>query len=274
MRNVRLTSQKQEITNTKIDKISEGLPELNDLIKKINLLPKDWEKFLRESRVFIETLDLKLLSEMEKQGISILPCSKYLELCPDDVLIFNEKFRRLAPKLIERMGLNLETDGLENAQFQIRVLYEQNLALRNIINIFQQFKGFNNPEQSFVLNKPLQTIGFNADTTLNLVGFRVIEILTSNKIPIERVRICPICQDIFWAKRTESPACSDPHVIAVNAGKTRNRKNLEEFQKQREKLKKLDSKFGREHPLVLRQVELVKKLHNKIQEKVKKYGNL
>lgn len=266
--------ENQEISNTKIDKISEGSSELNELIEKINLLPKDWEKFLKESRVFINELELKLRSEMQRRNIFFLPCEKYLEVCPNEVSFYNERFRRLAQQLIEKMGLNLETDALENAQFKIKVLYEQNLTLRNIINIFQQFKEFNNPNQGFQLNKPLKTIGFNSDTTLELQGFQVIEILKRNNIPIERVRVCPICNDIFWAQRTESPACSPSHVIAVNTGKSRIRKKLEDINKQKEKLKKLEAKFSREHPLVLKQLKLVGKLKNKIEEKEKKYGTV
>lgn len=268
-------SENQEISNTKIDKISKGSTELNELIEKINLLPKDWEKFMQDSGKLIKQFESEIYTAMRKKGIGTVFYWQYSELCPDVVLTYSKKFRQLiSPKLVERMKSKPEIEGLINSQFELCVLYDQNLALRNIINIFQQFKGFNNPEQTFILNKPLQTIGFNPDTTLNLIGFRVIEILKRNNIPVERVRICPICQDIFWAKRSESPACSDSHVIAVNAGKTRNRKNLEDFHKQREKLKKLDSKFSREHPLVLKQLELVKKLHNKIQEKVQKYGTL
>lgn len=258
-------SQKQKINNTDIDKISEGSPELNKLIEKINLLPKDWQKFELDSGKLIKQWEAEIREAGAKD--EILP--------PDFFSNYAKKFHNLiAPKLAEKMNRKPEEKGLVNAQRELRVLYEQNLALRNIINIFQQFKEYNNPEQSFMLNKPLQTIVFNPDTTLNLIGSEVIEILKRNNIPIERVRICPICQDIFWAKRSESPACSDSHVIAVNTGKTRIRKNLDDFRKQREKLKKLHSKFSQEHHLVLKQLELVKKLHNKIQEKVKKYGNL
>jgi hypothetical protein len=258
-------TQKQEISNTGIDKISKGWAELNELIEKINLLPKDWEKFMQDSGKLIKQWEAEIREAGAKD--EILP--------PEFFSNYAKKFHNLiAPKLAEKMNRKPEEKDLLSAQFELRVLYDQNLALRNIINIFQQFKECNNPEGTGALNKPLQTIGFNPDTTLNLSGFEVIEILKRNNIPIERVRVCPICQDIFWAKRKESPACSDSHVIAVNTGKTRIRKNLEDFHKQREKLKKLDSKFSREHPLVLKQLELVKKLHNKIQEKVKKYGTL
>ncbi len=260
-------SQKQKISNTEIDKISEGSPELNKLIEKINLLPKDWQKFELDSGNLIKQWE----SEIREAG------AKDKVLPPTFSLNYGKKFRQLiSPELAERMNRKPEEKGLINAQFELRVLYGQNLALRNIINIFQQFKEYNNPEVTFMLNKPLQTIGFNPDTTVNLTGFEVIEILKRNNIPVERVRVCPVekCQKIFWAKRTESPACSDSHVIAVNAGKTRIRKNIDDFHKQREKLKKLDSTFSREHPSVLKQLELVKKLHKKIQEKVKKYGTL
>lgn len=258
-------NQKQEISNTGIDKISEGSTELNELIEKINLLPKDWEKFMQDSGKLIKQWDAEIREAGAKdENLPLEFSSNYAK-----------KFRQLiALKLAEKMNRKPEEMGLINSQFELRVLYEQNLALRNIINIFQQFKEFNNPEQTFMLNKPLQTIGFNPDTTLNLIGFGVIEILKRNNIPVERVRVCPICQEIFWAKRKESPACSDSHVVAVNTGKTRIRKNLEDFHKQREKLKKLDSKFSREHPLVLKQLELVKKLRSKIQEKVQKYGTV
>lgn len=258
-------SQKREISNTKIDKISEGLPELNELIKKINLLPKDWRKFELDSEKLIKQWEVEFRVAGE-QG-KILP--------PTFFLSYGKKFRRLIkPELAKIMERKPEQKGLHNARHEIRVLNEENLALRDIINLFQQFKEYNNPEQGFFLSKPLQIISFNPDSTLELQGFRVMEILKNNNVPIERVRICPICKDIFWAKRIESPACSDSHVIAVNTGKTRIRKKLQELQNQRERLKKLDSKFSRKHPLVLKQLELVEKLHNKIQEKVSKYGTL
>lgn len=264
-------SEKQEISNTENDKISKGSAELNELIKKINLLPKDWEKFLKESRVFIDRLNLELHSEMQKQEIGFLPCSKFSELCPDDVLIFSERFRRLAPKLIERMGLNLETDGLENAQFQVKVLYEQNLALRNIIHIFQQFKEFNNPKQTFMLNKPLQTIGFNADSTLNLVGFRVMEILKRENIPIERVRVCPICRDVFWAKRSESPACSTSHVNTFNRRLGRIRESVKELRKHLQNLEKLQTNLSPENRLISEQKQKNIKLAESIKRRKEKW---
>lgn len=258
-----------------MENVKDCPKELDELIISINLLPKDWERFLINSQELIKQFDSEIHAAMKQNGIGTVFYWQYSQLCPDAVSTYSKRFRRLIdPKLVERMKSKPEVEGITNSQFELRVLYEQNLALRNIINIFKQFKEFNNPEQTFMLNKPLQTIGFNPDTTINLMGFRVIEILKTNNIPIERVRVCPICQDIFWAKRIESPACSDSHVIAVNTGKTRIRKKLKDFHKQREKLKKLDSKFSREHPLVLKQLELVKKLHDKIQEKEKKYGSL
>lgn len=258
-------SQKQEISITDIDKISEGSPELNKLIEKINLLPEDWQKFELDSEKLIKQWGAEIREAGAKDRI----------LPPEFSSNYAKKFRNLiAPGLAEKMNRKPEETSLINAQREIRVLYDQNLALRNIINIFQQFKECNNPEGIGHLNKPLQTIGFNPDTTLNIMGFEVIEILQRNNIPVERVRVCPICQNIFWAKRIESPACSDSHVIAVNTGKTRIRKNLDNFHKQIEKLKKLDSTFSREHPSVLKQLELVRKLRKKIQLKEKKYGTV
>jgi hypothetical protein len=208
-----------------------------------------------------------------------------------------KKFNQLvSPELAKEIKYTVKRNGFKNVKFQLDRLVNEKRILLEIINFFKIWEQDTNPaafvdselfnlDTGDISNNPLSfnpysnfskatsAFTFNKDTSLQLLSFRVLDILTRKGFPVARIRICPICQKIFWAQRVESPACSK-HISAVNSGKTRIREALEEFQQQREKLKKLNSQFGQEHPLFLKQLELVKKLHNKIQEKVKKYGTV
>jgi hypothetical protein len=257
--------------------ISTGSAEFNDLLELINLLPKDWETFERESRNLIKQWETEILKEMRKVGKHTVFYWEYSQLFPGLTAKYSSRFRQLiAPKLAEEMNRKPEEMGLENAKFELQVLYEQKLALKNIIQLFQMFKKSNDPYQTFRLDKPLKTIGFHEDTTIDLIGFRVIETLKRNNIPIERVRECPVCEDIFWVKRIEKnsdfiPYCSESCGNTFNTRRTRVRKLEKEFEQQLEKLRKLQTSSA-PNELITKQNEQVIKIAEKINQRKIKYG--
>lgn len=106
----------------------------------------------------------------------------------------------------------------------------------------------------------------------NLSGLPLI--LQKEAIPVFRIRICPVCQRFFWAKRLESPACSETHVNTFNAWKTRIRKSEAELDKEIKNLEKLKSNLSPENSLIRQQNQKVIKLSEKIQRRKKKYGTL
>ena len=140
-----------------------------------------------------------------------------------------------------------------------------------------------NPQNSvgriYSFNQKMRGIRFSG--TLDLKGGFIRpdisglpEVFDKQDIPPERIRKCPVCQNIFWAKRLESPDCSDSHVNTFNAWKTRIRKSEADLNKETEKLEKLQSKFKPEHPLIQQQREKITKLSGKIQRRKNKYGTL
>ncbi len=63
-----------------------------------------------------------------------------------------------------------------------------------------------------------------------------INILERENIPFFRIRLCPICENIFWAKRLDSKTCGKEKCVGELSGKTYHRENKDERNsKKREK---------------------------------------
>jgi len=117
-------------------------------------------------------------------------------------------------------------------------------------------------------------LGIRFIGTLNLVGGYIRPDLSGlplifelEDIPPERIRKCPICQNIFWAKRIDSPTCSERCLNTFNGRNTRIRKLENE-------IKKLQANSNLSSAAIRLKEEKTSKLQGKINQRKKKYGTL
>ncbi len=92
-------------------------------------------------------------------------------------------------------------------------------------------------------------------------------IFQKEDIPLARIRICPVCKSIFWAKRIDSPTCSEKCLNTFNQRNTRIRKLEKE-------LEKLQTNSNSSSAAMRLKEEKTNKLQKKINQRKKKYGTL
>jgi len=272
-------------------KISECPKELEDLIDSVNLVPGDLEKF--ES----DLLELSKQFNTELYGKDNPTKTRMAKLLSE----YGKKIRNLiSPELEKRIKYTVEQNGFENVVFQLRRLVNERIMFRDIIQAFRMWdidynrqpygidaelfklftKDFDYDRQlvlkpTFNFSKALSAFSFNQDTSIELLSFRVLEILTRDKIPIERLRICPICKDIFWAKRIEAKTCSKRRCSNnFHQRKLRIKEYEKRLDKEFKNLKKLQSSLSPKNSLITQQRERVNKLLQKIKKEKMKNGNL
>ena len=246
--------------------VSKCPDDLGNIIDAVNLLPNDLDKFERE------------LIEVDRPYFDPY---KFRELVPIEL-----------EEQIKRPGLPFT---FPNLQFRLRRLVNEKRILKDIILAFQTWHvdfdrqgqtiipkqwgletddvNLNNQltlRPSFTLTRPPSAFNFRDDTSLELLSFRVLEILTRDKLPVERIRECRVCHKIFWAKRKESPTCSEGCLRTDNARRTRIKKLISEFGEMTIKLKKLEA--GKRHGLIPGHVDRMRKLRSKIEVRARKYG--
>ncbi len=271
--------QNHEISSTKNEAVRVCPESLGRIIEGVNNLPVDIEEIQ------------KRLVELAKEVIN----SDY-----ESVLANIESYRAEIVKLkLKKQVLDYLIGempgaiilGLVAQNFNELILAEP--VLQGIAEINQEEKeqygknAFSRTPHNLIysalaFNQGLGGIRFSA--TLKLSGGSFIRpnlsglplVFESENIPPERIRKCPVCQKIFWAKRIESPACSK-HVSAFNSRKTRNKTILKELEASLEKqlntLKKYQS-LSPEHNVITKTKEKISKLTKKIERRKSEYGTL
>lgn len=219
-------------------KVSDCPFELKKFIDEVNLLPKD-DMF--ESIVNLTT------KKFHEETTGLITSKNFDEQYLEAVKKYSANLRNsISQELYELVTGNKSIDDFFNVIIKLKRLINEKRALLTIIQSFEIFKGFNNPRQDFSLDKALSAFSFNQDSTLLLSSFRGIEILKSNKIPVNRLLICPICKDICWIKKTNAKTCGKTKCIndLQNSYKRFDKlkkKKLDEIKKkEREKWKNLD----------------------------------
>ncbi len=154
---------------------------------------------------------------------------------------FCEKLRRLLPGELENQFIdNLSATSFLQSHWDLRELVIDKKMLETVIESFQhaQEKGldtdfsFGSPSQSFGFGG-FNIYSFNKDTTIKLVDFRVLDLLKEHKIPVSRVRECPICSRIFCAKKLNAKTCGDKTCVNKLSGKKYQTDNKEEINKKK-----------------------------------------
>lgn len=270
---------------TETNNISICPNELKTIFKSVNELPHDLKKFEDDLN--------ELLGQYNKEYLKTIraPDNKLNysdELLQKDLLKvrlrYDKKLRQIiTPKLADLINMTVERNGFQNVRFRLCRLINEKLTLLNIIGSFRVWDvGYNRQmilKPPFNLDKALSGYSFNEDTSLELLSFEVLRILTKDKLPIERIRICRACRkNIFWAKRSDSPTCSSRCSNTFNKKKSGIKKRISELNKNinsaSAQFEKQKTKFGFEHSSVQKQMELLDKLQNKLQTEQIKYGTL
>jgi hypothetical protein len=191
--NVNTIAEKPEIV-----KISKGPSEIREWIRLMNLLPKDknaYQDAVKELSVLFNKAPLE-----------------NIDTC-------NRRFRGfIGSELADK--LSLEKFGFLNAHMAIDRLYSDKATLLAIIFAFRQWDVDYNRQvllaPTFGLPDAPLAISFNADTSINIPileclakTFRV-ERKGTMRVPIERIRQCPECQNIYWASRLDAETCGTP----------------------------------------------------------------
>lgn len=251
----------------KYRKVAECPEELEELLTAVNSLPQDLGKFENDLKKLGRNYRIE---DDEKYSVEL----RWL-ITPECVIELD--------KILDRFRIR----GFLNERFQLYKLINEKQTFLTIIRAFAIHseiyyqtgtinKHINSP-QTFNFDKAIAAFNFAADSTIELTSFRVIEILTKYKIPVERLNICPICRKIYWVarigkKREESNTCPEKRCSNnFHQRKRRIREYKVRFRAEEKKLEKLKSynlKSGSDNNLILEQTERLLKLQNKIKQEV------
>ena len=258
-------------------KIADCPGELNEVIKLVNSLPKDIDFIYSELKKEFDSkkkalLDapqtgktsfdlIKLPSEYEKKIKQLLPESVYLYTIGifdtefDTFSFYQGTFAQLEPlekllELIQLRNLLTATAALKPRDFEVGA--SGRLTFQPIINFGLSKEGYFKPFSS-----------------------PIVEIFQRNDIQLERLRLCPICKKIFWAKRTDAPTCLDKKCSNNFHQKKKRIKEYEaEYNRELKALEKLQLTLPPENSLIAERKEKTEKLLQKINEEKAKNGNL
>jgi hypothetical protein len=255
------------------DGISKCPDALTPILGSVNLLPDNLEGFEHD------------LDELLTQGFE------------------PNSFRALVPiELEEIIKPRSFPSNIANLAYQLRRLANEKRILRDIIAAFRKWEtdygsqgqriipalfglqscdgqdaGLLQLRPSFALSRPPNGFNFNDDSTLSLLSFRILDILTRNKIPIERIRECVVCRKIFWVRRMERsawfvPYCGTQCGNTHNGRKTRIREMEKGLDVKIQKLTHLQATLSPGNSLIADHSDRIGKLAAKIEAKKAKYN--
>jgi hypothetical protein len=171
-------------------------PEFQDLIDKANLIPADameWKK------------DVGSLINADWND----PATK-------------RKFRNLVPPELEQaVKYSPTSGGITNTVFELERLASERIALQDIAAASAAISADYKPPFNF--REPIAAFAIDNDH-LVITSTQAVDLIKQLDIPPSRLRECPVCRDIFFAGRTDSPACSPQHINTHNARMNRLRK--------------------------------------------------
>lgn len=217
-------------------KVSDIPKELEEILKILNLLPSDLK------RLESDLLELGLRFNAE--------CSEHPNHSFDLMDIYAGKVCDLiAPDLVSQID-KLKKGDYMNGRFQLQRFINERMNLVTVIRSYTAAAGLRNLKQDFVLAKKIAAFHFNEDSTIHLSSFRVIEILTRNKIQIKRLLICPVCNEIAWLKNINHKTCGKQKCIDGLQNQKKKIKRLkqksENETKKKERQKWLNKDFSKE----------------------------
>lgn len=241
------------------------------------MLPFEIKKFDEElSNLFIK-LDADLSDYCSEHGKAV---NLNQLLIDDDIRVLQAKHKQkilklLPPGFVKGLSLDLEDTDFIKARKIIKKAVDEKLFLLKMMREYFMWNLYCKRElrTRFSFWQAIDNFSFNEDSTLSISRFDVLKAIIKYEIPLERVLLCPSCQNIFWAGRTDTKTCSEKCSEAFRTRKSRNRKAKKElviaiakdYKENAIKLEKQKKAVRRDHdhPLVEKQLELLNDLFNK-----------
>jgi hypothetical protein len=126
--------------------------------------------------------------------------------------------------------------------------------------------------------QPIINFGVDENGNIKPATNPLVEIFNKKNIPLERIRLCPICKDIFWALKvsqdnvekkykSDSITCSPPCSNTRRGAKKRIKDYKKRLAEETAKLEKLQLKnLMSDNDLISEQKEKIKKAENLIEK--------
>lgn len=263
--------------------------ELDEILKLVNLLPKN---------VLSVYENLKEKYESEEQYLN-----EQTQINPNDIDIkmdltflfdsYGKKIEQLLPKDVYYYVVGIFDTGFKEFTFyngitaQIEPL-EKLFELITLKQLLKQIAVLTSLEfevihpASRLTFQPLISFGLDVEGNVKSYASPIVEVFSRNNIPLERIRLCPICEDIFWALKvsqdnvereykSNSNACSPSCVNTYRQRKFQSKKRIKKYEKQlaeeTAKLEKLQLKNSMpDNNLISEQKATIKKLEKLIEE--------
>ena len=200
-------------------KLSEPPHDLKVLLEAFNALPAF--KADREARAF--RLAAAITSEFAKEGVKLLRNEPISTEFPHLKNQRAELYRLLGPEITAA----LRTDYLFTLKWEIELLEIEQFALIGIVLAYWE----EDRSQPFTLTYQEANGGlaipfqFRPDGTLT-TALKVLEVF--GRMSPERVRLCKICDKIFWARKSNAWTCSPEHATELGNKKRSKKMKLAE----------------------------------------------
>lgn len=293
----------------KYKKIAECPPLLEEVIEISNLVPRGDENFLPDAVSLIDDFYFNKTGNYPRIERPNNDRGGWKPMTYDELEIYEEsqeeaqrhieKTTRKFPKLHDFLFGNYNYQNLEVrnyfSSFAILPMIDIGETLRKyneVLRLNNQLRAVTKDCEYYVKTKtfPTATNRFFTTQRTSQRSFQTIFLITKEEkitfqddlfikvlegINAKRLRICPICKDIFWVKRIEAGTCSKKRCSNnFHQRKLRIKEYESNVEKEFKKLEKHQAEFGLEHPLTTKQIEKVNKILLKINTEKLKNGTL
>ncbi len=287
----------------KSEKVSECPADLARIIVIVNKLPESSSDLLEKTAELHE----EFKNEIHGPNARRVRIPKYDEtemrttFIEDPRLTMREYFKVLRrmdtcqPEYFQRLleivpaTLHGDFNTLPGLQFTLAVEELQSwISERSVL--FALVRGYRHTEEfressaidRGLLRFPLPGVffGFENDDSIIFPGTQSLTILNTNTKLIRRIRECPICNRLYWAKRLggirhESSTCQAKRCSDnFHQRKRRIRELAEALRREQKTLAKFIKGLSPSNSLVTDQQRIVSKLEKKIEEEKKRNGDL
>lgn len=191
--------------------------------RRVSRPPEEIARLLSCINAFPETDKIEsILEELEGVLLSFADDDRVIRsVDPKNGLIYGEKVFDLLGKDV--FGFMFEDLYIRHEYFEAHNRFLGLLSIRTMfLSIAQTNNNFRGNSQDRLIrrvnsqNGVLEFSGPEMRMKITSKGFIkpfteeniLIELFKNFDIPFERIRLCPICQNIFWKARKESPTCS------------------------------------------------------------------
>lgn len=287
----------------KSENVSECPADLTRLIAIVNKLPEDSGDLLEQAAKLHEDFKNEIhgpnarrvripkYDEAEMRTMFIedprLPMREYFKVLRRMDTCQPEYFQRLME--IVPTTLHEDFNILPGLKFTLAIEELQSWVSERSV-LFALVRGYRHTEEfressAFdrgMLRFPLPGVffGFEKNDAIVFPGTRSLTILNTNTKLIRRIRECPICNRLYWAKRlggkrNESSTCQAKRCSDnFHQRKRRIRELQEALRREQKTLTKFSKGLSPSNSLLTEQQLIVSKLEKKIEEEKKRNGDL